>query len=438
MSLRISGSMGRVLRGGAVALVIKVSSAGLQFLMFLMLARVMGFADYGLFGFGFSLATILAAGGSFGQRMLAMRYLGIYRSERRPACATGVVRDGVRIVALGTALLSILAAAVLPLFQPQTSTTFLLVTAVFAVTLSLAEYFSFVLRSYAGMTLALAPRDVVWRLLVVLAVAPSLLGWLGPLDAAAGMTLVTVLLLATTLAQTLFHSATRPHALLRSPAEYERARWLRSAWGLWGTSFVQVAAPNLAVVLLGLLIAPEETGPIFAALRIALLLNLFLLSANMAAAPMISRLHHEGRFGELQRTCALISLAATIGALLMLVLLAFEGRRMLDLFGPGFGAGYGVLLIVSGAYVVNTMTGPVSSVLELCGHEGAAFRMITVTNIVALAAMPVAIRSFGPAGAAGCLAFAIVAWNLWAAFYARRNLGIDPSILGLVAPVRPA
>lgn len=421
----------KLLRGGATALLIKVSAAGFQFLMFLVLARAMSAADYGIFGFGFSLATLLAVGGSFGQRMLSLRFLTIYRSENTPLRATGLIRDGLRVVICGTAVISVFVALGLPYFEKGVSTGFLLNTAIFAVVLALAEYFAFVLRSYEGMTLSLAPRDVIWRVLVVLAALPFAAEWLPPLTANSGMVLICGLLALVIFGQAMMHPATRPFALISAPAEYDRPRWWQAAWGLWGTSFVQNAAPNLTVVIMGLLISPEKTGPIFAAVRIAQLLNLFLLAANMVAAPSISRLYHEGRVTEVQRTCASIAIMATVTSLLTFALLMIEGERMLELFGTGFGEAQNVLLIVAGAYVVNTLTGPTSVLMELTGHERAAFRMITGMNIISLIAMPFAIWSFGAFGAASCLALSITGWNIQAVVYARRKIGIDPSVFGL-------
>ncbi len=425
------GLLKKLLRGGIMALVIKVGAAGFQFLMFLVLARGMSGPDYGVFGFGFSLGTLLAVGGSFGQRMLVLRFLSVYLSEGKTRLATGVLRDGVFIVLGGTAVLSLAVALVLPLFEEGVSTGFLLWTALFAVAMALAEYFAFALRAHETMTLALAPRDVIWRLLVILAALPAAAGLLPAFSANGAMAMITGLLLAVVMVQTLTHAATRPAALWRAPADHDRATWRQAAWGLWGTSFVQIAAPNLTVVILGLILSPEETGPVFAALRIALLLNLFLLAANMVASPTISRFYHEGRFRELQRTCSAIALLASATAGIIFVVLIFFGDRMLEMFGPGFAAAHDVLLIVAGAYVVNTLTGPTSVLLELTGHERAAFKLLTGMNILSMAAMVPMTWAFGAAGAAACLALSIAGWNIQAVLYARRKIGLDPSVAGL-------
>jgi O-antigen/teichoic acid export membrane protein len=45
-----------------VSLFIKVATAGLTYVMYVILSRTMGITEYGYFAFGLSLATILAIG----------------------------------------------------------------------------------------------------------------------------------------------------------------------------------------------------------------------------------------------------------------------------------------------------------------------------------------------------------------------------------------
>jgi len=427
-----------LLGGGLAALAIKIGAAGLQFLMFLALARAMLPAEYGLLGFGFSLATLLAVIGSLGFRMLSLRFLQIYQSEAQPALVAGLLRDGFRLVPFATLLLAAAVALGLALIRPEIPPAFLGATIALALALALAEYLAFVLRGFGRVTLALAPRDLAWRGLVALAVLPAVLGSTAPLSAAWASALLAALLALVIALQIGLAPELHPARLIRVPATYERARWRQAALGLWGVSVIQIAAPNLVVVVLGLVLSPAETGGVFAALRIAGLLNLVLLAANMVAAPTIARACHEGRIAAAQAICA--EIAATAGAASAVVLLALVifGRALLGLFGAGFEAAYPVLLIAAAAYVVNTLTGPTSVLLEVSGHERAAFGLLASANLAAIVALPLAVWAFGAVGAALCLAVSVAGWNLQAVRYARRRIGVDPSILGLRRGVRAA
>lgn len=427
----------RLMKGGLAALVIKVGAAGLQFAMFLVLAQALNASTYGAFSFGFSLAVLLAVAGSFGQRMLSLRYVSIYAAQGQNRLATGRIRDGFWIITLGTVALAVLSAPAFIWMRPELGWPFIAATGVFALTTAWAEYFAFVLRAYDRMSLALAPRDVIWRGLVILSAIPLILFWPGQSSAAQITWLLTALLVAMVLVQVHLHPTTRPKALFLAPAAYDRATWRPRMWGLWGVSVLQIAAPNLVVVLLGLMLSPADTGPTFAALRIALLMNLVLLAANMVVSPTISRLHHDGKTRALQRTCATVAAIAGGSALLIFLGLILFGDWLLSLFGTGFESAYGVLLIVAGAYAVNALTGPTSVLLELTGHDRAAFRLLSRMNLMAMAAMIPMIWAIGPVGAALCLALSVAGWNLQAVRYARREMGIDPSILGLMREGQP-
>src|SRR5690606_28781952 len=156
------------------------------------------------------------------------------------------------------------------------------------VVLGWAEYQSHLLRTVTGMWVALAPRDLCWRALVIALAAASALGFLPSLDAASGLLLLTLTPPAMLSVQAWLHPLTRPGNLLFAPAAGRSPLWRRAALGLWGNVIVQTAAPNLAVVGIGLLLTPAETGPFFAALRTAMLLSLFSLAASMVATPLLA------------------------------------------------------------------------------------------------------------------------------------------------------
>lgn len=421
----------KILNGGVAALGIKVGAAAFQFLLFLALANAMSGEDYGLLGFGFSLATLIAVIGSFGMRMLSLKNIQIYKSDDQPEKAKGLLRDGTKMVLGGTFGFGILACAFLMIFRGDLTAGYLTTVMFLSISIALAEYFAFVLRGYEKVMLALAPRDIIWRILVVLVCLPAIFGVMPMLNATSALLIMSALLVVIVFIQIQRFGPTRLGEIFGGFAALDRQSWRKSALGLWGVSVIQVAAPNLTVVVLGLLLAPSETGPVFAALRIALLLNLVLLAANMASSPFIARLFHEGKTEALQKICSTIALLASATAAVCFFVLVFFGGWILNLFGENFDQAYPALLIVAGAYFVNTLTGPSSVLLEVTGHERAAFVRLTLVNAISIVAMPVAVWLFAGTGVAVCLAFSIVGWNVSAVMFARRTIGVDPSLLGL-------
>ncbi|MGM0584155.1 MAG: lipopolysaccharide biosynthesis protein [Pseudomonadota bacterium] len=427
----------RLARGGAAALVIKLGAAGLSFLMFLLLARALGAEEFGRFGFAFSLATSLSVVGSFGQRMLVLRYAPAYHAEGDAARLTGVLRHGYAAVTLGgLAMAGGLAAAAL-LLPGLADRAHLLAAAALILALGLAEYQARALRAVAGMVLSLAPRDIFWRLAVILAAGAWLQAGARPPTAAEALGLVAGLLIGVTLVQAALHPLTRPRSLLLSPARHERREWMRAARGLWGVSVAQLAGPNLAIVLGGLLLAPSETAMLFAALRVAMLLDLVTLAAQMVGAPLISQRWHARDTAGLQRICRLIALATSGPALAAFALFLVAGDWLMALFGPEFAEAGWLLVALSLGYLSRTLFGPAAMIMQMAGRERALLRIAATCNALAMAAVAALAVLTGPLGAALAAAGGMVGWTVLAHLDVKRRLGVDSSLFGALRRPSP-
>ncbi len=421
----------KLARGGLAALLIKIGAAGLSFLMFLALARAMTPEDFGRFGFAFSLATILAVLGSFGQRALVMRFASIYHQEGKQSLLRGVIRSGYRLVILGCGTLGVATACFGWFWHGLEHRSYYLATGVFILILGLAEYQAHLLRAFGGMTLALLPRDILWRAGVIVFVGLSAFSILPLFNITQSIWLVAGILAGTTLGQALYHPATHPKTVIKKGATYETRLWRKASLGLWGTSVVQMAAPNLAVVILGVMLSPSETGPFFAALRLAMLLNLFLMASSMVSSPLISVKYKSNDIDGVQRLCSIISLGVTIPTLFGFIGFIFLGRYMLELFGHGFSSAYIPLLILSAGYLIHALSGPTAQIMEMTGNERVYLKIILGTNLTVILLMSALIYKFGIIGAAIGVTSALSVWNILIVFWIRKNLNIDPSIQAL-------
>lgn len=428
--------MAKLARGGLAALIIKVGGAGLSFLMFLVLARAMSVEEFGRFGFAFSLATLLAVVGSFGFRSLVMRYAPAYAADGATELERGVIRHGYMVTALGCGALGIGIATFAALVPWVDQPSYIIAAGAFTLVLGLAEYQANVMRAITGITLALVPRDIIWRLLVIVGCGLVIIGLAPQLTATSGTVLITTMLLVVFLGQAFTHPMTHPATLAKGPALDERTKWWSSIWGLWGTLIVRSAAPNLAVVYLGLIMSPAATGPFFAALRLAMVMNLFLMSSGMVVAPAIARHFHRKEIDIVRKLCLVTVAAVAIPTAIAFVIFIAFGHQILGMFGEGFESGYAALLILSAGNLVNALSGSTIQIMEMTGSERPYFRIILATNITALLLIAVLTPTWGTVGAAIAAAFATSAWNVSCIAYCRKNLGVDPSVLSIFRPLR--
>jgi O-antigen/teichoic acid export membrane protein len=89
---------------GMISLLIKVSGAGLSYLMFVAFAHLLNAEDYGVFAFTFNLAVVVSAFAGFGYSTAIMRYLPKYLAQGRPEYANGAIKMGTQLTLLGIVL----------------------------------------------------------------------------------------------------------------------------------------------------------------------------------------------------------------------------------------------------------------------------------------------------------------------------------------------
>jgi len=437
--IRISGSVLSVLLASIWALGIKVLSALFSYLMFVALAKVLGQDDFGVFGFAFSLGLFFSKLGGGGQDSLMVRVLPRHDGDMDSEIRTGAIRFGYGITLGMSVLLALALAAYLVIREPQSEALdhALLATALFFPVMALADVQAGILRGHGSVVGALAPRDVVWRALMTGGAFLWVAARFGDVEAGTVLNACAVSLAMVLAVQAVTHRATRPWRVLAASARYDFRDWGRLSVPFWLTAVVSFGAPTLSVVVLGLVIPPEETGPFFAAVKTAQLMSLLLLAASMVSSPLISRQYGRGDQAAVQAICAVVALASTCFAAGAFAFIAIAGDGLLTMFGEGFARAHPELVVVAIGYLINAACGPNGALLNMTAHQTVAMRITVIVNAVGLAVLPVATLLAGSLGAAAAVAGITVAWNLWMVVHARRTLGIDPSIVGCVRLIRP-
>ncbi len=211
---------------------------------------------------------------------------------------------------------------------------------------------------------------------------------------------------------------------------------------LWSTSLplflTDLAAMGLAqadVLVVGRLLPAAEIGVYAAAARLSLLGAMSLVALNQITAPVISRLHHQGKRQELNlllktftRLCLLISLPLS-------ALLVGMAGPVMGLLGKDFVAGAWALRIASVGVLVNVATGSVGMALVMTGYQWLAFvtNLLSVALLIGLVSWLTPI--YGVTGAAVGLATAVTIANLGRLALVHRVLRVNPMSLPMLKSV---
>lgn len=415
---------------GALAFGIKIASAALSYVMFIALARSMTLADYGIFGFGFSWAILLSQLAAAGQPSLVLRLLPEQAGDVKNPYHVGILRFAhltALVGVMGTLLLWLCVGS----FDDSMSSLYLLAVGAVMATTVLSDLETGVQRAEGSVLLALAPREILWRIVVILLCLPSILGWVDPQSPGFAMASMSAALLLIVILQMCLHPATRTWLKLGQDARIETAGWLRMSYWFCLAATVTAAAPALAVILLGWVTSPEETGPFFAAVKTSQMLMLILIAGNIVAGPLFVQHFQRAETASVQRIAGLIALASTVFSALGSLGLLLAGSVVMGLFGAGFEAAMPSLMILAFGTTLRAIFGPGSQVLSMGGEERFASKVTLLSNGLSVATMPGLAWAFGAEGAAIAIVIGLVAGAVWSNRACKELLEVDASVFGL-------
>lgn len=401
----------------AIAILIRVLSAGLVFAMQVLLARLMPTDGYGGF---VTLWTWMLALGSFaalGFAESSIRFLPRYHIRGRSAALRNYWRFGLSVV-LGASLVLMLAAfgVALGIGISDGPGLMVVLVALGLPFLGMEYYLEGVARSFGWFRLAALPVYLLRPILIGLAclglsaagvdlslpvVGAVLIG---------SMALVTAML-ALILARRLHDLA--PEGPGARPGQ--KRLWLMASLPLLLLSGLDDLAGYGDVLVLSLLVEPDAVGIYFAAAR-SLALAGFVAYAMTLVAGRRFALDLAGKSRADLQQSILHNTRLTFWATLASVALALvAGPLLLGAFGPDFVAGYGVMVVLGCGMVVRSMAGQAAEALIVLGRQRqgllVALIVLAVIAILAFALVPslgIMGAAMASAAAMGCRTLALV------------------------------
>ena len=158
-------------KSGAVAGFIKLTSAGLSFLMFVAIAMVTDGRQFGLFSATYAGASLVSFFASVGQQSTVLRFWPQYEGLDDLRSAQGMMERAIVVALAGLTMTSLLILVVgfLPLGGAETPEWFSLcvAAAVLSFALGWSEFTSGAFRAKNALVSGLLPRDVIWRVLTI-------------------------------------------------------------------------------------------------------------------------------------------------------------------------------------------------------------------------------------------------------------------------------
>ncbi len=424
----------QLVRGSGLSVLIKAANAVLAYAMLVVIARVSSGEVYGVFAVAFSVGISVAFIAVLGQPRAATRYWTQWTAQGRPDKARAVLRRTLVLTALGMGLaaLLMLTGGALSLFTAMPwSLGVAAGTALFAVAFGWAEFASAALRAQGYIAIAMAPRDIAWRVLVCAVFGWSALaGWRFGAEALILVVGATLMIVVAPQIALLRRAAAADAASLSGE---DRKTITRYSAIMWAAATADLAKNYAGVVIVSGYLGAHAAGIYFAAERTANLLSFLLLAITLVAGPQVSHYYHSGRTDLVRLVVGLAGCAAGLAALAGIVFFFFFGARVLALFNPDYAAHLPILLVLALGQLFAAASGPVHILLVMTGHERMGLILVVCVGLGSVTLQALGAHFWGLLGVAGAAAGGTVFISVFAVVYAWRRLGIDSTGLTLLA-----
>lgn len=440
MRLGLPSELTRLLTTGlarsAGSLGIKVATAGLTYITYVVLSRTMTQSEYGHFAFGLALATVLAIAAAVGQPTAILRFWPEAMVAGRRDAALRAIRSGSTLIVLAS--LGIIIALALLVFAVTSTVTLSDTTnhfygaAFLVLPMALAEFNSAALRAQGSLWTALLPRDVLWRLSVPVAVI-ALYAMGIVLSGPDALVLSAGLLIGALGLQ--YWTAMRLNLELRLQWAGTAAYWAEngaiSRWLLAG-ALIETAALNVDIILVGLMDNLENSALYFNAFRTAGLMTLISYAIVLVIAPMITRAFYAK---EMRKAQLLATASVWVGfSFALMVFLAFVlfGGPILALFGPAYDDGQMVLVLLAIGLLADAATGPSRTLMMTTGHERTYVYGLGGITLIGFVIQVLVLPTYGMIGLALVNMITRLVSQAFMAIWCIVYIKIDPTIFGIL------
>jgi O-antigen/teichoic acid export membrane protein len=421
-----SDETARAQRMAIIAFAIRVLSAAIAFVAQIVMARLMGEFDYGIFAFVWVLVVVFGNLSCLGFHTTVIRFLPQHQARGEDDLVRGLNWTARVFALLSASLLAGVGFAFLGLFNEAVADYWRVPVFLGLFTLpmiALGDVLEGTARANGWAVTALSPTYLIRPLLILVLMLVAI-----QLDEPRTATTAMTAALAATYLTTLFQFIRVTWRLRRhlgpGGLAFDIRPWTRFALPLFLVDGIGFLLTNSDVVVVGLYLPPDQVAIYYAAAKTIALVQFVYFSVKAAAAPGFAAIMAGGDraglavfAGKSARWSFWPSLAVGLGV-------AALGHLLLSLFGPAFTEGYPLMLVLLAGILAKASVGPGEVLLNMAGRQTLCVALYACVLCASIALNIVLIPRLGLMGAAIATASAMMLEAVLLHFAVRRTLGI--------------
>lgn len=357
-------------RMALIAFSIRIFSAAIAFLSQIILARLMGEFEYGIFVFVWVLVILFGSLSCLGFHSVVIRFLPEYQAAAAMAEIRGLTTT-VRIFALASATAVAFVGLIgFWLFAESIEAYYLVPLYLGLFTLpmiALGDVMDGTSRAHGWAFAAMSPTFIVRPLLVLLFMVLAVIAG-APHTAQTAMVAAMAASYVTTVSQFLILTYRLRSRYVEGPRRVELFRWLKVSVPIFMVDGFGFLLTNSDVVIVGLYLKPDDVAIYFAAAKTMALVHFVMFAVKAAAGPRFSTAMARDR-SQLASIAVESARWAFWPSLLVGALVLLAGPFLLSLFGPAFVTGLPLMMILFGGILAKAVVGPAETLLTMAGQQ---------------------------------------------------------------------
>jgi O-antigen/teichoic acid export membrane protein len=389
-------------KGGSIVFVGSLFSYGSQLLTGILLARLLGATQLGLYKVALIVGEIAAGFAVLGLDYAMVRYVSLYASRRDPAGLWGTLQVGAGLTTLssliiGAGLYTLATPLALDLFHEPQLVPLLRLASLIVPFSTLSTILGAATRGFNKMQYNVAARQIAQPLTRLLLLVP--LALLGLTAGKAMIPYIAGLIVACAL---LLYFLNRLFTLRRplQTARRDTRGLMRFSLPAYFSTLINAFGPGLQTVLLGSLSTMATAGIFAVATQVSTASTLFNQSIGTASDPIIAELHGQEdtkQMAHFYQTTTKWMFTVNLPMFLIVLLLS---EPILAIFGQEFVKGATALTILALANLVIAAAGISDGVLAMTGNTSAKLANSAVQAVLSIGLCLLLIPRWGAFGAA--------------------------------------
>jgi len=428
--LKRVGVEGESLASGQAAvkvLFIRCTGALIAYATQVILARLLGQNEYGIFALVWVWVLVLGQLSPLGLSQIVCRYVPHYFARNEQDLLRGFLSAGSVLMLVFAGSAGVLAAAVLWLLHPVLDTVYLVPFAVALLIfplIALQDFVENLARAFNWPLLAIAPPYVLRHALIgagmiiaALNDAPAT-AWMA-LSVTFGATLISLLIQA-------FLVFRKIRKRVAHGAKQSRTReWLKTAFPFVFVDGSAILFSNADILILSLFVEPSAIAVYFAASRILQLVAFVPYAATAATAQRFSALNAVDDPVQLRQLARLTTRFTFFAVLATSAFIYLIAPFLLNMFGAAFAGAMPVLLVLMAGLIVQSFAGPGEDLLTMLGHERICAWFSAAALVLNIVLNIILIPQYGVLGAAIATAVSIGLRSFALTWLVKSRLNID-------------